>query len=267
MSSIKKEIKDFGDLELPDTVFKYRYWGQAHHDSIIKKKEVFLASPKTFIDPLDCRNPVRYDLLNSKQLVEYFQCMSSLKNPHFRRQQRREEVRRLIKTNKGFNSEPKLSEYTEYFNQEYFKREGVLSLTAEPCLDEMWKLYAEDGKGFCVGFHPTIMFRFLGGGGKVDYYDELPVIMPRSIMDENEIRIHRIFAKEKKWEHEEEYRTTKFFEFEASNQDRKIILPKEAYKEVILGKNISKEHRLEITEAVKEFIGNIPIYEHPEYCN
>lgn len=41
-------------LVLPDIVYKYRFWDDAHphHKNIITKQEVFFASPLTFDDPL-----------------------------------------------------------------------------------------------------------------------------------------------------------------------------------------------------------------------
>lgn len=54
----------------------------------------------------------------------------------------------------------------------------------------------------------------------------------------------------------------KFWENPASEIDRKIILPKEAFHSVILGENISFDNKIEIKKAVNENIGNIPIIEY-----
>lgn len=42
----------------------------------------------------------------------------------------------------------------------------------------MWKKYSEDHKGFCVGFHTTLVFQHLGGGGEVQYGKFLLDIFP-----------------------------------------------------------------------------------------
>jgi len=38
------------------------------------------------------------------------------------------------------------NDYINFANEEYDKRRGVLSLTENPCLDRMWKDYADNSK-------------------------------------------------------------------------------------------------------------------------
>ncbi len=47
----------YDNLELPDVVYKYRFWDDAHlyHKNILTQQEVYFASPLTFEDPLDCK--------------------------------------------------------------------------------------------------------------------------------------------------------------------------------------------------------------------
>ena len=143
----------------------------------------------------------------------------------------------------------------------YYEHEGILSLTENPDKDAMWKKYAAENKGFCIGYDTKIMFKYLGGGGPVYYTDEIPIIMPEPFTSFEEAMRYRIYYKLKKWKFEEEYRTKKFWPHPASIEDRQIQLPKEAFKRVILGDEMNIKDRLEIESAVKKYIGDIEIVE------
>jgi hypothetical protein len=85
-------------------------------------------------------------------------------------------------------------------------------------------------------------------------------------MTNHEINYYSIFSKENKWDFEKEYRTHTFFENPATIENRQIKLPKEAFNKIILGKNISKENKIQIINSVREHIGNIPIVEQINIC-
>jgi len=82
-------------------------------------------------------------------------------------------------------------------------------------------------------------------------------------MDDIEAFHKAVFFKERKWDYEEEYRTTKFYTKDATIEDRRIKLPKDVFNCIILGKNI--ENRDEVIQMVKKYIGNIPIYDQESF--
>jgi hypothetical protein len=133
---------------------------------------------------------------------------------------------------------------------EFDNRFGVLSLTANPKLYVMWDKYSDKHQGFCVGFNSQKMFKLLGGGGEVVYYDKLPDIFP---FDSQELEhFKQVFSKESKWSFEEEYRTHKFYEIPATIADRRIKLTKDCYKEIIFGAFILEQHKQEIISVCNE---------------
>ena len=253
------------DFDFPKVLYKYRNWTDEHHDRFIKKREIFLASPSSFEDKKDCKNSFRYDLLSEAQVLEWHENISKREYPNRTKQQRRKDAREWAKQ-RLFTDINFLVDYQKKYNYEFAQRQGVLSLTAEPCLLDMWDKYAAKDKGFCVGYNSRILFDSLGGGGKVDYCDELPQILPSPFMTDLEIRNKRIYSKEKRWEFEKEYRTERFWENPASISSRQIQLPKTAFKEIILGNGISKKDREEIFFYVNKEIGNIPIVERTNVC-
>lgn len=254
------EKKSFNELELPEVIYKYRTWSDEYHKRFITEREVFMASARTFEDQLDCRNPTRFDLLTKEQIYQYYLWSSKKENRNFSRQQHRHFARNWTK-NSPLNDRNRIKEWMDQTIEEYYDHDGILSLTENWNNDEMWNKYADNGKGICIGYNTKEMFRHLGGGGKVEYVDELPIILPEPFMDFAEALRNRVYCKTKDWEFEDEYRTKKFWPHIATISDRQIKLSKEAFNKIILGDNISDTDKNDIIKNVKIHIGDIEIIE------
>ncbi len=250
----------FEDFVFPEIVYKYRTWSDKWHRRFIAEKEVFLASPETFEDELDCYNPTRFDLLTKKEIYEYFLWSSKERNLNFTRQQHRNFARDWAK-NSLVNDKKHVEKHKQDSIREYYEREGILSLTENWNNQEMWNKYADFDKGICIGYDAKELFRHLGGGGPVTYTDEIPIIMPEPFMTFQEAVRNRIYYKLNKWSFEEEYRANKFWLNPATISDRQINIPESTFKKVILGNSISEKDRKEIEKSVIENIGNIEIIE------
>ncbi|WP_185287877.1 DUF2971 domain-containing protein [Chryseobacterium lactis] len=263
MSNYNKKTLHFKDVKFPDIVFKYRSATNENHLRFIKNREVFFAAPSMFEDVKDCKISTRYDLMTDEEAFSFAMKLSNGVNPHFTLLQHMEDSAKWVHS-KIYKKPEFYDSYIKFVNEAYDKRRGILSLTANPCLQRLWEKYADHGKGICIGYNSRIMFQKFGGGGEVIYVDELPLIMPDPIMDDIEGFHKTVFFKERKWDFEEEYRSTKFFTKDATIKDRRIQLPKNAFNCIILGQNI--ENRDEIIRLVKKYIGNIPIYEQESFC-
>jgi len=234
----------FEDMkDLPQTVYKYRSWSDTLHKEIISEQVVFMARPTSFEDPLDCKLLKRYDLLTDDDIYNKYCQNSKQDNPTWTRQQHRQFARDCFKKSPMRNKDYIKQMQNEHFT-EFDRRFGVLSLTANPKSYSMWDKYSDQHKGFCVGFATKKMFKHLGGGGKVVYYDNLPNILPHESYELEHIK--QVFSKESKWCFEEEYRTHRFYEQPATIEDRRIKLNKQCYKEIIFGAFISEQHKHEI---------------------
>lgn len=265
MKILNKYSGTLDDGEIPEIIYKYRSWNSDFHKRFILNREVFMASPFSFEDEFDCRIPLRHDLMNRDQLMEYAIHWSKFGSPHRNRQQHRKEAHKLI-GEKYFQSKKYLLEFRKKYFHQLNDHLGILSLTAKPCNDEMWTKYANNHQGICIGYNSRIMFEYLGGGGAVHYVDKLPVIFPEPIMPSYESRTTQVYSKLRKWEFEKEYRTMNFWENPATENDRRKILPKEAFNSVIIGKDVSNEIKLEISHAIKINIGKIPILNYHSVC-
>jgi len=253
------------DIEFPEIIYKYRDWKSLYNRRFIINREVYMASPNQFEDEIDCKIPVRHDLMTENQAKIYYEHLSKIAEPNLTREQRKQQVKFHLKK-KDYLSIDKLHKHQKFYFEQYFKRLGILSLTAENCLDEMWKKYSNKHTGFCIGYNSRILFEHLGGGAKVEYFDNLPILLPDPIMDREIIRYKQIYFKERKWEFEKEYRTQKFWYNGATSVDRNIVIPKEAFNCVILGKNMNDTDKREILKEIKENIGNIKIIEYKNVC-
>lgn len=234
MEIINTELTSFDKLKLPPTLYKYRDWNGNFDKRVISHREVFYAYPSSFEDKFDCKNPTRWDLLTDEEILNKYYRDSQANNPDLTIEEHME-----FAIDWANNSRIKDPEFIIQQQQETFQKfdqfTGVLCLTEYPAESSMWEKYAINHTGFCVGFDPKTMLRDLGtGGGIVFYEDELPVIHPikHSHLQQS---IFQIFYKLKHWCFEKEYRSYKFRNSSLSIQDRTIVVPVNAFKEIILG--------------------------------
>jgi hypothetical protein len=128
----------------------------------------------------------------------------------------------------------------------------------------MWEAYSNKHTGFCVGFDTEIMFKYLGGGGIVNYMDELPIIYPFPKTSLEERHVLQIFSKLKQWDHEREYRTFEFSPSPLNESQRKKILPPEVFKEIIVGNKMPLDLKDELVRLIPKELAHIKILKEKE---
>ena len=240
----------------PQTIYKYRDWNDKFHKKILTENQLFLASPNSFNDPIDCRISKNYSLLDTdEKMIEYSEIITEkLKYEILKRGFKPEEEKlRILKELKT-----DLKSFQENDDENTFaiqdKHIGVLSMSARYDSILMWSHYADYHKGFCVGFDEDKMrnAKLFGKGGPISYTTKFPQIDPRDerTIETSFLQTHR---KAKDWEYEKEYRLTKlFFPNEPTLNDRKVSFPNDFIKEIILGLKISNEHKEEIVAIARE---------------
>lgn len=252
MGIINIKHKTFEEMELPKVVYKYRDWDDVWHKRIITEREVFMAEPKSFDDPFDCRLQAEYGGLSEQDIHAVCMRHSKLYFPQRTRQQHREYVRKW-RTESPFGNLNRTKQLQDQIFELYNTQMGVLSLTANINSLKMWEEYSDNHKGFAVGFNPLIMFKcFKGGGGPVTYYDELPIVRPAPIHSYDEQRDYQIFSKLSKWRFEEEYRTHIFRNNALTKESRTIQIPPEAFTEIVIGADMCDE-------MIEDLLNSIPL--------
>src|SRR6266404_4526176 len=124
-----------------------------------------------------------------------------------------------------------------------FRKEvGIFCLTRDPDNQLMWVHYAEQQKGFVIGFHTqSALFKNDGRQlGKVRYNPTPP--------DFAEMTPEQAcFYKAQQWEYEEEWRCIQMFR---ADQSRDVSLEEGDIAEVIIGSQMSDGHLVEILEGL-----------------
>jgi len=244
------QFRDFSEIEIPTIVYKYRDWEDDYHKRIITHREIYFPSPERFDDKFDCRIPIRYDLLRHRDMV----LKVKSERPDWTHKQQKQFIRRWFQG----KQESAMGEQ-ELFQEEFFSRFGVLSLTEIPDNDLMWHAYSNNSRGFCIGFNSEIMFNYLGGGGNVSYHNELPIVYPRPKHSFEEQHNLQIYSKLREYEYEKEYRTHIFSKTTLTNEERTRILPADAYSEIIFGNNMPEEMQEELLESIPNELGHIKL--------
>ncbi len=250
-------IVTMGKPKTPSILYKYRSWENDLHKKILLENKVYLASPKSFEDKLDCNVPENFP--TERELLKKLFNEVKKNNPKVSRRESRKKARDLMKKSPLANSK-KRNILVEKLKQEYFSKLGILSMTEDCHNDKMWCEYADNHQGICIGFDTNLLFDCVGGGGPVTYHKNLKPI--DFVKDDFEMAYSKnIFQKEEKWKYEKEYRLKKIWKNEVSDEERNVLLPNNCIIEVILGKKISSMSKKEIIAVVKAKHPNAKIIE------
>ena len=152
----KPEPSTFNELSFPDTVYKYREANNLKHRTIITEQTAYFASPDSFEDKLDCKIPIRYDLLNDDEIYDFYFQILKESHPEWDTIYLRHQA--ILWSKKWLlRDEKKNAKFEEYYWKELNERLGILCLTAEAENISMWRKYSDDLNGFCIGFNPRIV--------------------------------------------------------------------------------------------------------------
>ena len=251
-------------MRFPKKVYKYRDWENGRHKNVLLYNELYLASPKDFNDPFDCRIPPNFINLSETEKNDY---ITKLAISQFDDVQKEgSDMAKVIK-----DLETRLKD-TERFQQlaenltftEQDKYYGILSLSLRWNSILLWSHYSNSHKGFCVGFWTKKLLEtgLFGGVIKVDYSTNFPNIKPdvrRSKEETAQKLITQTGVKSKDWTYEKEFRFLKHFFPDIPKPFERIInVSNDIISEVILGINISDTNKEEIIEICR--LKNIPVY-------
>jgi hypothetical protein len=244
-------------------LYKYRNWSNQDHKRLIFQGELYIASPKDFNDPFDCRITQNFSLLDSDEKINKY-------------------IRKLVDLNRDrlYNNGENVSQYEKrvYQRLKYFSKEeqekwnaytfrnqdeyyGIVSLSKIWNSILMWGHYAHNHTGFCVGLYESklIESNYFGKGGPVIYDDSFPELDPQAPMT-FEDKYSATHTKAKAWEYEQEYRFFNLFRSPTQTlKERIVMLDKTCFAEIIIGVNFPKSDIKEISDLAYSL--NIPIFQ------
>lgn len=235
------------NVAVPEYVYKYRYWKIDSHKRLLTNQELFLASPGSFEDSMDCNLQEQFP--KGKDLYDLFIEDCKKRCPSKNRDERRKYANYWRKHSPLANKEER-DKLLEEIKNKRDKTFGVLSLTLRKDNDYLWERYGNHHKGFCVRFDTKKLIQYgkFGGGGFVQYFDRLPVIdFLHDSLDDKLCK--NIFSKKREpYSQEEEYRLTKKWDHDVDDQERVVVIPVDCISQIIVGKDASIEDRTEILE-------------------
>jgi Protein of unknown function (DUF2971) len=140
-----------------------------------------------------------------------------------------------------------------YFNN---KEEELLIRYRILCLSEiwnnilMWSHYADQHRGYCLGF-ATESFTDIDLFGAVRYQKDYPIISPLDVESIQAVLL-RTLCKSKDWSYEREYRIVQILNKVDRFAEKSVIFRQAKLKEVILGLNIKYDDALAIGKICKQ---------------
>lgn len=251
---------DSGALNYPTILYKYRSWSKLIERNPILNSTLFLSSPLAFNDPFDCRVYPNYKLLDTPEKIErYAREYLSLNSNEFaeRSLNASDEIERIIAT---LSDPERLRKFQirsdEIHSNSQNKYYGVLSMSARHDSSAMWAHYAENHKGYCIGYFEERMRKsgIFGAGGPVVYKNDFPEILPYAINSDAFDRSYfdETHTKNTDWSYEEEYRFTKlFYPSVPSDEDRIVNIPNDFIAEVLIGMKADSETQTTIIDIAQ----------------
>jgi hypothetical protein len=254
---------------LPETIYKFRAWGDEFGKDPLEKLELYFASPANFNDPFDSKIKYNYKLLNETEKKAYIEKLLSkgkksfdnlsVEIPH---------EGRVHLINKMMNEDPiHFQSWMNNLEADLIDNiVGILSFSHNWNNVLMWSHYAKNHEGYCIGFNEKKLRESgrIEYGGKVEYLpsNTFPSLHP--MMDEHESFYKKFFTKSFDWSYEEEYRLINIIPPSQSNNlsVRKLKIEPDFIEDVTLGLKISEKHRSEIIELCHKY--GVKVYQAAE---
>lgn len=243
-------------MDDPSIIYKFRTWNNLFHQNVLRQNQLFYASPADINDPFDFKINIDFSLLDSgikrEKYVDHLiaQTLNTLIQRGINPAQKRDELLwRLL-----YDRDKMQDEYNQTENEWSNNRLGVISFSLKWNSILLWSHYAENHKGFCIGFNKQKIedSGLFGSTGPVNYLNVFPSLDPLGTDPTFEI-VTKSHSKAFEWNYEKEYRLTQIWpETNPTINERTINVPNDYFEEIILGLNISKDHEKEIIEIARE---------------
>lgn len=237
---IAEEVNMNAGSQLPPILYKYRFWNDDNHKRLLKDNEIFLSSPALFKDPKDSKIPIHFD--NGTEEKAFKIALSEIEHDHpcWNTKAQREHAKHLVSLSNW--KDPKNLDRLYKFQRDKFNGAfGICSLSERKNLDQVWRVYGDQHKGFCVGFNVKKLMHFLKNViftrrgdpiillEKVTYEDQDPYIDGWDNSDEAIVKVLRTKIKDD-YAFEEEQRLILI-----NGTNRQIKLRDDIIEEVIIG--------------------------------
>ena len=230
----------------PMTLYKYRGDVGRDVECLMAKRRLYLASPLKLNDPFDCNPRVIIPKVdNLEGFIEREVAKAPLGSDVV---DIRNRVRLLM------TSDAHLRSFANEFHREDLGQIGILSLSSPRDHPLLWAHYADNGRGFSVGYRAQTDGDFEAlGAAPVIYSDYRPIQSPFEETDWYEV----LHTKSKHWSYEEEWR---FVRLKEEGGHGMIEVPPKSIVEVCLGPRMSEFDQSIVVDAARSLPDQPTIY-------
>lgn len=235
-----------------DNYLLYKYFRYSHISlEMLITREVWFSNPEAFNDPFDCH-------LNFDKYIpedKYESCLRwQLKREGRSEAQIEDDLKQLIFPDGHIHEEAKkVIDNISDSTLNVLKNIGVLCLSTKNDSATMWAHYADNHKGFCIGF----LIPKEVGPVKVSYCPKAPKVNFSNLFDEPEEGEYKwIFSKHIDWKEENEWRVVvkegnKLFPIPGRIKQIIFGLRMDQTKRSVIRKILEDENDLEYSETIR----------------
>jgi len=230
------------EVEIPDTLFKYRDWSNAYHKRLITNQEIYFARASEFNDPFDSNIPVRWDLMTYEDCLQKNLDMLNIIHKNVDQQLVYQLAKKVTDEKTLWHPDALARERPEQLKK-WNSIMGLFSLSSVPDNILMWSHYSSNHQGFVVGFDSKALlsdyeFDFME---PINYQRSYPIIS--GLEDQSSQFYKKFFFKSELWSYEQEWRITK-----NHIEKRTVNLKPETITQIIFGCYATRET---IEEGIK----------------
>ncbi len=260
--------------DYPDIVYKYRIWNLNEPENrIITHRELYLNSPTGLMaDYPECRLPMCWELMTEEYIKKWLK-LYIYNNPEMDELLRSKLINDDYSKNivnfsqRGWQLE---CEQTIYDQRDQIL--GVFCASDTKTNLHLWESFAGLSTGYCVGLKTAVLLDAgnIGMIGKVNYYKpgEEPINSPLCLNNQQRIyeALDEIYNVPAIYTAEREYRMVKTNIVTPTSADaytedtRRILLPEDAYAEIILGSKMNEKDEDELRKALQNVLPNVPVF-------
>ena len=196
--------------------YKYRNFRNEYHVPSLAQTKLWFAGPLSFNDPFDCQIPAEYISKDQDAHRKYIEYLVRKKGcPESQVAQVVEEGMNDPETNP--RNESKRWEMNYGVQREVLERVvSIFSVTRNVKSVLMWSHYADNHRGFVIGYHAENLINAIGDATQTSLIMKpvsYTLAMPTPVNREDFVSIAGILAaKNEDWKYEEEYRFIHFRE-------------------------------------------------------
>ena len=233
-------------------LYKYRSFDKGREfivEDIILRNKIRFAKPQELNDDLECMPQYILGNYSSESYRKKLVRWAIKTQRHIGKNINKKAFKKYVRSLPREEHQKKIDEINKD-NQELLNDKWrILSLSSNPVQPEIWRRYADDGKGVCLIFDAST-FEF-GGAFKV-YYPENRLEVDITSQDLHDILLTTILTKTLNWAYEEEYRVIASREWEGYTvileSDQFFQFDPSLLKGLILGDKISSSSRQKILD-------------------